>query len=177
MINKISPQAIILPYQGISPVFPEDIFAAPGCSIIGDVTMGARCSVWFGAVVRGDVHKITIGEETNIQDGAVIHCTYKTHPTNIGNRVSIGHKAILHGCTVEDECLIGMGSIVMDGAVVGKQSIVAAGAVVTPRTVIPPRSLVMGSPGKVKRELTDKEIAAFLETTQRYMKYCEGYEF
>jgi carbonic anhydrase/acetyltransferase-like protein (isoleucine patch superfamily) len=170
-----SPQASILTYQGLTPTIPTSVFIGDGARITGDVTFGERCSVWFNAVVRGDVHWIRIGEETNIQDGTIIHGTYKKHATTIGNRVSIGHLAMIHGCTIEDGCLIGMGAILMDGVVVGENSLVAAGALLSPGTIIPPRSLVIGRPGKVVRPLKQEEIDAFNDTTLRYLEYAKGY--
>lgn len=172
-----SPLSSLTPFQGIVPVLHPSVFLACGARIVGDVTMAEGCSVWFNAVVRGDVHHIKIGKNTNIQDGAVIHCTYKKNPTHIGNNVSIGHLAIVHGCTVEDDCLIGMGAVVMDRALIGAGSLIGAGAVVTQGTQIPPRSLVMGSPAKVVRQVTDDEYKAFFATTQRYLEYADGYDY
>src|SRR3954462_14628342 len=120
---------VILPVQGKTPQIPEDCFVAPNATIVGDVVMGTQCSVWFNAVIRGDVNSIRMGKKVNVQDGAVIHATYKTTKAIIGDNVSIGHNAIVHGCTVHDNVLIGMGSIVMDNAVIGSNSIIAAGAV------------------------------------------------
>lgn len=172
-----SRRASILSFQGIWPQLANSVFLADGARVIGDVVLGENCSVWFNAVVRGDVHSIRIGSETNVQDGAIIHCTYKRHKTEIGSRVSIAHLAMLHGCVVEDNCLIGMQSIVMDGAVIGEGSIVAAGAVVSPGTKVPPGSLVLGTPAKVMRPLRDDEREGMLATTQRYIEYCKGYDF
>jgi carbonic anhydrase/acetyltransferase-like protein (isoleucine patch superfamily) len=153
---------VILPVKGISPQIPDDCFVAPNATIVGDVTMGSECSVWFNAVVRGDVNKIRMGNKVNIQDGACIHCTYQKTETVIGNNVSIGHNAIVHGCTVEDNVLIGMGSIVMDRARIGKNSIIAAGAVVLEDTEVPPGSIFAGVPAKkvkdISQELLQGEI-------------------
>jgi len=174
--NK-SPRASIITYNGVSPKIPDSVFLADGARIIGDVEFQENCGVWFNAVVRGDVHAIRVGKNTNIQDGAVIHCTFQKFPTHIGNHVSIAHLALVHGCTIEDGCLIGMGAIVMDGASVGKESIVGAGALVTQGIKIPARSLVLGSPAKVIRSVFDEGYAGILATTLRYLEYAKGYRF
>jgi carbonic anhydrase/acetyltransferase-like protein (isoleucine patch superfamily) len=162
----------IIEVRGKTPQYGEDCFIAPTATLIGEVDMGDRCSVWFNAVVRGDVHFIKIGDEVNIQDGAVIHCTYQKAPTRIGNRVSIGHNAIVHGCTLHDNVLIGMGSIIMDDAVVESGSIVAAGAVVTQGTVVEAGTIYAGVPARkvkeVSAELTQGEIERI---SQNYLKY------
>ena len=145
---------IIKAVRGKEPQIGEDCFIAENATIVGEVTLGARCSVWFNAVIRGDVHYIHIGEEVNIQDGAVIHCTYQKAPTTIGNRVSIGHNAIVHGCTLQDDVLIGMGSIVMDGCVVESGSIVGAGAVVTQGTRVEAGSVCWNTGEKGKGHVT-----------------------
>ena len=153
---------VILPVNDKSPNIPADCFVAENATIVGDVDMGKECSVWFNAVIRGDVHYIKMGNRVNVQDGAVIHCTYQKHPTEIGNNVSIGHNAIVHGCTIKDNVLIGMGSIVMDGCVVESNSIIAAGAVVTQNTVVESGSIYAGVPAKkvkdISPELTSGEI-------------------
>lgn len=153
---------IIKQVNGIHPKIPDDCFIAENATIVGDVTMGVRCSVWFQAVIRGDVNSITIGNQVNIQDGAVIHATYKVSPTVIGNNVSIGHNAIVHGCTVHDNVLIGMGSIVMDDCIIESNSIIAAGAVVPKNTRVESGSIYAGVPAKkikeVSPELTKGEI-------------------
>lgn len=149
--------ALVLPVNGKSPQFGNNCYLAENCTIVGDVTMGDDCSVWFTAVVRGDVHYIRVGNKVNIQDGAIIHCTYQKAPTTIGNNVSIGHRAIVHGCTVHDNVLIGMGAIVMDHAVIGENSIIAAGAIVLENTIVEPGSIYAGIPAKKVKE-TDKEI-------------------
>ncbi|WGL59023.1 gamma carbonic anhydrase family protein [Pigmentibacter sp. JX0631] len=172
-----SPLASITAYQGILPKIADSVFLACGARISGAVTLEDNCSVWFNAVVRGDVHTIFVGENTNIQDGAIIHCTYQKYPTSIAKNVSIGHLATVHGCTIEEGCLIGMGAIVMDGAVVGAQSIVGAGAIVTQGVKIPPRSLVLGSPAKVVRQVTDEEFEKIFATTMRYLEYAKGYDY
>jgi gamma-carbonic anhydrase len=175
-INR-SPLATIVSYNGILPKLAESVFLACGARVIGDVVMEENCSVWFNTVVRGDVHSIYIGENTNIQDNAIIHCTFQKFPTKIGKNVSIGHLATIHGCTVENGCLIGMGAIIMDDAVIGEESIVGAGSIVTQGIKIPPRSLVIGSPAKVIRQVTDKEYEAILATTFRYLEYSKGYNY
>lgn len=172
-----SGRSSVVPYMGIFPRLAPTVFLADGARVAGDVELGNFCSVWFNAVVRGDVHSIQVGENTNIQDGAIIHCTFKKHKTVIGSNVSIAHLAMVHGCTIEDDCLIGMQAIVMDGAVVGRGSIVGAGAVITRGTVIPPDSLVLGAPGKVVRTVKPEELDGVLATTARYIEYCKGYDF
>jgi carbonic anhydrase/acetyltransferase-like protein (isoleucine patch superfamily) len=154
---------VILPVKGISPEIPADVFVAPNATIVGDVVMGSSCSVWFNAVVRGDVNGIRIGEKVNIQDNAVIHCTYEKNATVIGNNVSIGHSAIVHGCTIEDNVLIGMGAIVMDRAVVGSYSIIAAGAVVLEGTIIPPGSVYAGVPAKKVKDVSPEKVSGEIE--------------
>jgi len=154
--------ATILPVKGILPVFGNECFIAPNATIVGDVIMGDQCSVWFNAVLRGDVNAIRIGNKVNIQDGAIIHCTYEKTRAVVGNNVSIGHLAIVHGCTIEDNVLIGMGSIVMDNAVIGTDSIIAAGAVVLEGTIVEPGSIYAGVPAKkvksISKELIEGEI-------------------
>jgi carbonic anhydrase/acetyltransferase-like protein (isoleucine patch superfamily) len=169
--------AVILPVNGISPSFGEACFIAPNATIVGDVVMGNQCSVWFNAVIRGDVNSIRLGNKVNIQDGVVIHCTYEKTQTNVGNNVSVGHLAILHGCTIEDNVLIGMGAIVMDNAVVGSNSIVAAGAVVLEGTVIEPGSIYAGVPAKkvksISTELIEGEINRI---ANNYVKYSSWFQ-
>ena len=140
--------AIIKPVRGIHPVFGKDCFVAENATVVGEVVMGDECSIWFNAVVRGDVNSITIGNKVNIQDGAVIHCTYQKAKTVIGNNVSIGHNAIVHGCTLENNVVVGMGAIVMDHSVVGKNSLIAAGAVVLENTRVEAGSVYAGVPAK-----------------------------
>jgi len=153
---------IILPVNGISPSFGTDCFIAPNATIVGDVKTGDQCSFWFNAVIRGDVNYIKMGNKVNVQDGACIHCTYQKHPTNIGNNVSIGHNALVHGCTVHDNVLIGMGAIVMDGCVIESNSIIAAGAVVLEGTHVPSGTIFAGVPAKkvkdISQELIEGEI-------------------
>jgi carbonic anhydrase/acetyltransferase-like protein (isoleucine patch superfamily) len=145
---------IILPVKGIHPVIPEDCFVAPNATIVGEVTMGNECSIWFNAVVRGDVNSITMGNRVNVQDGAVLHCTYEKTKVVIGNNVSIGHNALVHGCTIGDNVLVGMGAIVMDNVVIGANSLIAAGAVVLENTVIESGSLYAGVPAKKIKNLS-----------------------
>jgi gamma-carbonic anhydrase len=166
---------IVLPYGGVLPSFDEGVFLAPGSTIIGDVTIGPAGSVWFGAVIRGDVHRIRIGRETNIQDGCVLHVTGGKHPLTIGERVTVGHGVILHGCTIGDGAMIGMGALVMDGAVVGGGSLVGARALVPPGSKVPPGVLVLGAPAKVVRTLTEEERAGFLESAAHYVGYATRY--
>jgi carbonic anhydrase/acetyltransferase-like protein (isoleucine patch superfamily) len=169
--------AVILPVNGISPIFGEECFIAPNATIVGDVMMGNQCSVWFNAVIRGDVNSIRLGNKVNIQDGVVIHCTYEKTQTHVGNNVSVGHLAILHGCTIEDNVLIGMGAIVMDNAVIGSNSIVAAGAVVLEGTVIEPGSIYAGVPAKkvksISTELIEGEINRI---ANNYVKYSSWFQ-
>jgi len=152
----------ILPVKGVFPVFGNECFIAPNATIVGDVVMGDNCSIWFNAVVRGDVNAIRIGDKVNIQDGVIIHCTYEKTRAIVGNSVSIGHLAIIHGCTIHNNVLIGMGAIVMDNAVVGSNSIIAAGAVVLEGTIIEPESIYAGVPAKkvksISKELIEGEI-------------------
>ncbi len=163
---------LIKTVNGKSPSIPEDCYVAENATIIGDVTFGASCSVWFNAVVRGDVNYIKIGNKVNIQDGAVIHCTYQKHPTEIGNNVSIGHNAIVHGCKVHDNVLIGMGAIVMDNCVIESNSIVAAGAVVTQNTVVESGSIYAGVPAKKVKDINKSDFAGEIERiSNNYVMY------
>ena len=148
--------AILKAVQGKIPQFGKDCYLAENCTIVGDVISGDQCSFWFNAVVRGDVHYIKMGNKVNVQDGAVIHCTYQKAPTNIGNNVSIGHNALVHGCTIHDNVLIGMGAIVMDGCVVESNSIIAAGAVLLEGTHVPSGSVFAGVPAKKVKEVDKK---------------------
>ncbi len=166
---------MLFEHKGIAPQLDDSVFLAPGACVIGDVQIGEQSSLWFNVVVRGDVNSIRIGKRTNIQDGTIIHVTRDTHPTVIGDDVSVGHSVTLHGCTVEDGCLVGIGAIVLDGAVVGASSLVAAGSVVSPGTQIPPRSLVVGSPGRVKRTLTEDECSNIHSIASRYTRYQLDY--
>ena len=167
---------VILPVKGILPTFGNDCFIAPNATIVGDVVMGNNCSVWFNAVLRGDVNIIRIGNKVNVQDGAVIHCTYQKAATIIGNNVSIGHNAIVHGCVIQDNVLIGMGAIVMDNAVVGSNSIIAAGAVVLENTKIEPRSMYAGVPAKKVKDISPEMISGEINRiADNYVMYSGWY--
>lgn len=166
---------MITSYKGISPTIDESAFVAEGAHIIGDVHIGEHSSVWFNCVLRGDCYYIRIGENTNIQDGTIIHVTSGRFPTIIGNYVTVGHSAVLHGCTVKDRCLIGIGAIVLDDVTIGEESFIAAGSLVTPSTVIPPRSMVMGAPAKVRRQVTDLEVERIDEHWMHYVAYKNQY--
>jgi gamma-carbonic anhydrase len=166
---------MIKPFQNLQPKIHESVFIAEDAVIIGDVEIGENSSVWYGSILRGDVNYIRIGARTNIQDGCIIHVSSLTHPTILEDEITLGHRVTLHGCYVETGCLIGIGAIVLDGARIGKSSLVAAGTLVTPGTQIPPRSLVMGSPAKVKRELTDAEVKDLERFWQNYVSLSEIY--
>ena len=162
----------ILPVKGIEPVFGNNVFIAPNATIVGDVQMGDDCSVWFNAVVRGDVNSIRIGNKVNIQDGAVIHCTYQKSQAIIGNSVSIGHNAIVHGCRVHDNVLIGMGAIVMDHAEIGSNSIIAAGAVVLENTKVEAGSIYAGVPAKKVKDISQEKISGEIDRiANNYLMY------
>ncbi len=163
---------IIKAVNGKSPQIPKDCYVAENATIVGDVRLGENCSVWFNAVIRGDVNFITIGNKVNIQDGAIIHCTYQKHATIIGNNVSIGHNAIVHGCTIKDNVLIGMGAIVMDNCVVESNSIIAAGAVVTQNTVVESGSIYAGVPAKKVKDINQSDFAGEIERiSNNYVMY------
>ena len=166
---------MIHPFKGQKPEIDDSALVVESAQIIGDVTIGEESSVWFNAVIRGDVNHIRIGKRTNIQDGCVLHVARKTLPLIIGDEVTVGHNVTLHACTIGSQCLIGMGAIVMDGSEVGEQSIVAAGSLVTPNTKILPKSLVLGSPAKVKRQLTEEEIRGIRESAANYVGDIETY--
>jgi carbonic anhydrase/acetyltransferase-like protein (isoleucine patch superfamily) len=168
--------AIIREVRGHSPKMGSNCFLAENAVIVGEVTMGDNCTVWFNAVVRGDVHSITIGNNTNIQDGAVIHCTYQKAKTVIGSNVSIAHNAIVHGCTVEDNVLIGMGAIVMDDAMIGTNSVIAAGAVILPGTQVPAGSIFAGVPAKKVKDITEEMKEVILRTSRNYPMYAEWFK-
>lgn len=168
---------IIKPVNGKSPQLPEDCFIAENATIVGDVTMGKQGSIWFSAVVRGDVNYIKMGDKVNIQDGAVIHATYLIAPTNIGNNVSIGHNALVHGCTIHDNVLIGMGSIVMDGCVVESNSIIAAGAVVTKNTRVEAGSIYAGVPAKKVKDVSPELLSGEINRiADNYIKYSSWFK-
>ncbi len=166
---------MIQSFLGTGPEVHESVFVADSAAVIGDVRVGRDSTVWFGAVIRGDVNWIEIGESTNVQDLAVVHVTNRTAPTRIGSFVTVAHRAVVHGCTIRDRVLLGIGSIVLDGAEIGSDCIVGAGAVVTARTIVPPRSLVMGVPARVVRELTDEEVNGVLRNAQNYVRYGRIY--
>jgi len=164
---------LILPIKGKTPSMGKDGFIADNATIIGDVVMGDRCSIWFNAVIRGDVHFIKMGDQVNVQDGAIIHCTYQKAPTTIGNNVSIGHRAIVHGCTIHDNVLIGMGAIVMDNCVVESGSIIAAGAVVTEGTHVPSGTIYAGVPAKKVKEVSKELFEGEVERiAKNYVMYA-----
>lgn len=164
---------IIKTINGKTPQFGSDCYIAENAVIAGDVIMGDQCSVWFNAVIRGDVHYIRMGNKVNVQDGAVIHCTYQKYPTNIGNNVSIGHNAIVHGCTIQDNVLIGMGAIVMDNCVVESNSIIAAGAVVTQNTHVESGSIYAGVPARKVKDISQELIAGEINRiADNYVKYA-----
>ena len=166
---------MIRPYKGVLPRLHDSVFVDVSAQVIGDVVMGEESSVWMNAVVRGDVHWVRIGRRSNIQDNTVIHVQNGTHPTTIGDDVTVGHAAIVHGCTIGHRVLVGMGAILLNGSTVGEDSIVAAGSLLTEESTFPPRSLIMGSPAKVKRPLTDREVAMILEFSDRYVNYRLDY--
>jgi carbonic anhydrase/acetyltransferase-like protein (isoleucine patch superfamily) len=168
------PNPLIVPFDGTSPVIAESAWVAPNATLVGNVSLGAEASVFFGAVVRGDVDGIRIGDRSNIQDNVSVHCDSGI-PTTVGTGVSVGHSAVLHGCTVEDDCLIGMSATVLNHAVIGAGSLVAAGSVVLEGTVVPPNSLVAGVPAKVRRELTDAEHAKLLSNADHYVELSRTY--
>jgi len=169
--------ALIKSVKGKSPVFGNNVYLAENATVIGEVTMGDNCSVWFSAVVRGDVNSIKIGNKVNIQDGAVVHCTYKKAATVIGNNVSVGHNAIVHGCTIHDNVLIGMGAIVMDGVVVESNSIIAAGSVVLEDTHVESESIYAGVPAKKVKELNEEQTALLIEgISDNYVLYSSWFK-
>jgi len=167
--------AIIKTVRGIVPTWQEGCFLADNAVLAGDVILGKNCSVWFNTVLRGDVNFIRIGDDSNIQDGAVIHGTYQKYGTTIGNRVSVGHSAVIHGCTIEDDCLIGMGAIVLDGAVVQKGALIAAGAVVLEHTIVESGYLYAGVPAKKIKALSAEMIEGIKKNAQQYLMYKEWF--
>jgi carbonic anhydrase/acetyltransferase-like protein (isoleucine patch superfamily) len=168
---------LIKSVKGKSPQIPEDCYIAENATIVGEVYIGENCSIWFNAVLRGDVNSITIGNKVNIQDGAVIHCTYQKHPTVIGNNVSIGHNAIVHGCTIHDNVLIGMGAIVMDNCVIESNSIVAAGSVITQNTVVPSGTIFAGVPAKKVKDIDQSDFAGEIERiSNNYVMYSSWFK-
>lgn len=167
---------VILPVDGVMPRFGDNCFIAPNATVVGDVAMGDDCSIWFNAIVRGDVNSIRIGNKVNVQDGAVIHCTYQRTQTIIGNNVSIGHNAIVHGCTVQDNVLIGMGAIVMDNVNVGSNSIIAAGAVVLEGTHIESGTIYAGVPAKKVKNIEQQQVHGEIDRiANNYIKYADWF--
>lgn len=168
---------IIKSVNGKSPNIPQDCYVAENATIVGDVTFGAECSVWFNAVIRGDVNFISIGNKVNIQDGAIVHCTYQKHPTIIGNNVSIGHNAIVHGCTIQDNVLIGMGAIVMDNCLIGSNSIIGAGAVITQNTIVEPGTIWAGVPARKVKDIDQSDFAGEIERiSNNYVLYSSWFK-
>jgi len=173
---------MIYNYKDLKPKLGKNTWVAESADVIGDVECGEDCSIWFGTVIRGDVHYIKIGDRVSIQDLSMVHVTHHKkadrsdgNPTIIGDDVTIGHRVMLHGCTIEDACLIGMSATILDGAVIGKESIVGAGSLVTKNKKFPPRSLIMGSPAKVVRELNEAEIKELYASASRYVEFKNGY--
>jgi len=166
---------LIQSFLDSTPQIDPTCFVAPSAVIIGDVVLGARSSVWYNVTIRGDVNRVRIGSESNIQDNAVVHVTSRTGPTQIGNRVTVGHGAIIHGCTIRDVVLVGMGSIILDGAEIGSESLIGAGTLITQGMHVPPRSLVLGSPGKVVRSLEADEVAMIRRSAENYVRYAAIY--
>jgi len=167
---------VLRPYRGQLPVVHPTAYIDQSAQVIGDVEVGAESSVWMNVVIRGDVNRIRIGQRSNVQDGTIVHVMHDTHPTSIGDDVTIGHGAVVHGCTIRDRVLIGMGAILLNGAVIGEDAIVAAGSLVPEGMSVPGRSLVMGSPAKVRRPLTDVEVASILEYAGNYVRYRRDYQ-
>lgn len=166
---------MIRTFQGVKPTIAPTAFIEDTAIVIGDVVIGEDSSVWFQAVVRGDVHSIRIGARTNIQDLSMLHVTHDTHPLVIGDDVTVGHRVVLHGCTIGNRVLVGMGAIIMDGAVIGEDCVVGAGALVTEGTRVPPKSLILGAPAKVKRAVTDQELAWIKQSAENYVMYSRQY--
>ena len=168
---------VILPVKGILPTMGDNCFVAPNATIVGDVVMGNDCSVWFNAVIRGDVNSIRLGNKVNVQDGAIIHCTYQKAKTVVGNNVSIGHNAIVHGCVIDDNVLVGMGAIVMDNAHIGSNSIIAAGAVVLENTIVEPGSIYAGVPAKKIKDIPEEMISGEINRiANNYVMYTEWFK-
>ena len=173
---------MILSYKDKKPQVAKDVFIAHSADIIGNVQIGKDSSVWFGVVIRGDVNSIHVGKNTSIQDLSMVHVTHNSKenrndgfPTYIGDNVTIGHRVMLHGCTIGNACLIGMSATILDGAVIGQESLVGAGSLVTQHKIFPPRSLIMGSPAKVVRELSDEEVESLYESAENYVKFKDSY--
>jgi carbonic anhydrase/acetyltransferase-like protein (isoleucine patch superfamily) len=167
---------MIRAYRGIVPKIAASAYIDPSAQVIGDVAVGERSSIWPNVTARGDVHSIRIGDDSNVQDNSVLHCDEGLFPLEIGDRVTVGHLAMLHGCTIEDDCVIGIGAVVLNGAKIGKGSVIAAGAVVPEGAEVPPDSMVMGVPGKVKRQLTEDERQRFRENARHYVEAARIYK-
>jgi len=165
---------MIASFKGIHPVIHKDAFIAEGAVVIGDVEIGNRASIWYGAVIRGDIEPVRIGENTNIQDNCTVH-TEKGFPVNIGCNTSVGHNAVIHGCTIEDDCLIGIGAIVLNGALVKNSCVVAAGSVVRERQIVGPYQMVAGLPAVVKKQLDEEKIKPFLQPAKNYLRHAAGH--
>lgn len=170
------PNSILMPWRGHEPQLGSDIFLASGAAVIGQVELGDEVNVWFNTVIRGDVNTIKIGARTNIQDNTTVHVTAKSGPTSIGSDVTIGHNAVIHACTIEDECLIGMGATILDGAVIRSRCFVAAGSVVTPGKEMPSGMMVMGAPAKAVRPLTEAELAFLKRSARDYVETARSYK-
>ena len=166
---------MIKEFNNIQPQLGRNVYISENAAVIGDVTLGDEVNIWFGAVVRGDMHYIKIGSRSNVQDNAVVHVTAAVSSTNIGSGVTVGHGAIIHGCTIEDNCMIGMGAIIMDDAVIGAGSLVGAGALIPPNMKVPPKSLVVGMPGKIVREIRKDEYDMIIERPGEYIKLAAIY--
>lgn len=171
----MSVEPIILPFNGISPQIHPDAFIAPGAVVIGEVTIGKDSNIWFGCVIRGDVQRISIGERTNIQDGTIIHVTRETGPTYIGSGVTIGHRALIHACTLEDDSFVGMAATVMDQAIVAKNAMLAAGALLTPGKTVPTGTIWAGSPAQYFRDMKQSELDYIPESAQHYVNLSKAY--
>ena len=166
---------MIIEFQNSQPKLGQHVYISKNAAVIGDVFLGDEVNLWFGSVLRGDMHYITIGNRSNVQDNAIVHVTSAVSPTNIGSGVTVGHGAIIHGCTIEDDCMIGMGAIVMDDAVIGAGSLVGAGALVPPNMKVPQKSLVVGTPCKVVREVNSEEYKMIIERPQEYIELAAIY--
>lgn len=167
---------MLLPHRGRLPLVAPTAFVETSAMVIGDVVIGEHSSVWFNVVIRGDVNSIRIGDRSNVQDGTVVHVARQTHRTVIGDDVTIGHNVTLHGCTVGDRCLVGMGSVILDGVTIESDAMVAAGSVVLPGAIIPSRTLAMGAPAQVRRRLTDDEVVRLAQSASNYIEYMQEYK-
>ena len=166
---------MIASFKSFSPLIPSSVFVHPSAQVLGDVTVGEYSSIWCNSTIRGDVNSIRIGESTNIQDNCVLHVEHESFPLRIGNSVTVGHAAILHGCTVEDECVIGIGAIILNGATIGRGSVVAAGTLVPEGAAVPPGSLLMGVPSKIRRQVSEQERIRFKQNAQHYVDLAKQY--